>query len=309
MRILLTSMSRYPARWGGNGSSRVHDVLAKGLGELGHTVHYSVSEGFAAAVPRGVIASRRDVADADIYHFNDYPFFGAAPPAGKPWLRTIHAAVESHPEFRERIDEEHFIFVSRAHAESFGATRYIWNGIDPEEYLYLESKDDYFLFVISALRRAESKGLLTAIAIAERVGARLLVAGDIDLRPLPPAFVSPAVTYLGEVHEERKAVLFAHARALLFPVRITEPFGLVVAEALMSGTPVIGSRLGALPELVTPDAGFLCDTLDEYVAAAESLDRIRPADCRRRAMTAFHYRTMTRRYIAEYERALGRTFG
>lgn len=306
MRIVLTSMSRYPARRGGNGSSRVHDVLAKGLGELGHTVQYHVSGGYAAPLPPGVMASRRDISDADLYHFHDYPVSGAPPPPGKPWLRTFHAPYETRSEYKPLVTGR-FIFVSRAHAESFGATRYVWNGIDPEEYLYSEVKEDYFLFVVSALRRGESKGLRMAIAVAERIGTRLVVAADLDLDPLIPPFASPNVTYVGEIREEQKAVLFAHARALLFPVLVTEPFGLVVAEALMSGTPVIGSRRGALPELITPEVGFTCETLEEYLAAVERLDEIRPADCRRRAMTELHYRTMARRYLAEYERELGGT--
>jgi glycosyltransferase involved in cell wall biosynthesis len=303
MRILLTSMSRYPARRGGNGSSRVLDGLAKGLAELGQTVLYCVSGGYAEPLPRGMMASRRDAADADLYHFNDYPMFGEPPPAGKPWLRTFHAPYE--PEFAPLISD-HFIFVSRAQAKSFGSSRYVWNGADPAEFLYSETKDDYFLFIVSELSRAESKGLLTAIALVERLGTRLLVAALIDLHPLPPAFVSRNVTYLGEICDEEKATLLAGARALLFPVQIDEAFGMVVAEALMSGTPVIGSKRGALTELLTPDVGFTCDTLEDYVAAVERLDRIEPAACRRRALAEFDYRVMARRYLVEYERELGR---
>ena len=302
MRVLLTSLSRYPARCGGIGSSRAYDVLAKGLGELGHLVYYSVAEGYGAPLPWGVVAGRRD-ADADIYHFSDYPTCGEPPPPGKPWLRTFQAAFDVRGHEKALVDE-HFVFVSRAHAESFGATRYVWNGIDPDECIYSATKDDYLLFVVSRLTRAEGKGLLTAIAVAERLDARLVVAGEIDLDPLPPSFVSPNVTYIGEVREEEKAIVFSQARALLFPVEVCEPFGLIVAEALMSGTPVLGSRRGSLPELVTPEVGFLCDSVEDYVAAAERLDRIRPADCRRRAMKEFHYLAMTRRYLAEYEREM-----
>lgn len=306
MRILLASMSRYPARWGGNGSSRVLDNLAHGLAELGHTVLYCVREGFAAEPPPGVIPSPRDVPDADLHHFNDYPIYGAPPPPGKPWLRTLHAPYE--PEFAPLISD-HFIFVSRAQAQTYGSTRYVWNGIDPGQFVYSETKQDYFLFIVSDLSRAESKGLPLAIALVERLGARLLVAGVIDLDPLPPSFISPNVTYLGEIRDERKAELLAGAKALLFPVVIPESFGMVIAEALVSGTPVIGSTRGSLPELITPEVGFTCDTFDEYLAAAENLDRIVPATCRERALTEFHYQVMARRYVDEYERELGRNFG
>ena len=299
MRIFLSSSSRYPARRGGNGASRVHDNLAKGLSEMGHSVYYSVREGYGARLPRGVIAARRrKVRDADIYHFGALPM-DAAPPAGKPWVRTYHAPYD---EPVAPFVCGQFIFVSRAHAASFGSSRYVWNGIDPAEVVYSDTKDDYFLFIVSRLDRAESKGLLVAIDTVERIGARLLVVAEIADGPIP---ASPNVTCLGYLMDEEKAEVLAGARALLFPVQIAEPFGLVAAEALMSGTPVIGSRLGSLPELITPDVGFTCATPEEYVAAAQRVHEIRPAACRKRAMREFHYRAMTLRYLAEYERELG----
>lgn len=74
----------------------------------------------------------------------------------------------------------------------------------------------------------------------------------------------------------------------------------------MSGTPVIASRNGSLPELIMRDVGFTCDTLAEYAAAAERVHEIRPQACRDRATREFHDQVMARRYVAEYERELGR---
>jgi len=298
----MTTVSRYPARLGGFGSSRVHDNLAKGLSELGHTVYYAVEKGYSAPLPHGVVASGRDRRDVDLYHYGDGPL-NPTPPAPRPWLRTYHALYEDS---LAPILSDHLIYVSRAQAATFGSSRYVWNGIDPEEIVYSQSKDDYFLFIISHLHRGESKGLLVAIRTVERIGARLLVAGDLEGRPIPPELASPNVTYLGYVVDKEKAALLAGARALFFPVQIAEPFGLVAAEALMSGTPVIGSRNGSLPELITPEVGFLGDTLDGFVAAAERVHEISPAACRERAMREFHYRVMTARYVVEYERELGR---
>ncbi|HEX7155111.1 MAG TPA: glycosyltransferase [Thermoanaerobaculia bacterium] len=305
MRVLLTSGSRYPARRGGNGSSRVHDNIAKGLAELGHEVLYDVSGGYAAPLPPGVVAAKRTVTDADIYHFNDYPVYGAPPPPRKPWVRTFHAPFETGERHIGAMSE-HFIFVSQAHARSFGFTRYVWNGIDPEEFVYSETKSNDFLFIVSHLSRAVSKGLLIAIAIAEHLACRLYVAADLDLESPP---LSPNVCYLGPVVDEEKAMLIARSRALLFPTQLHEPFGLVIAEALMSGTPVITSRNGACPELVAPDTGFVCDTLEDYFAAAERLDEISPAACRRHALSEFHYRRMAQRYVDEYTREISRGAG
>lgn len=305
MRILLTSDSRYPARLGGNGSSRVHDNLARGLAELGHTVYYAVNEGYGAPLPRGVIARKRTMRGAEIYHVSGFPM-DAASPRGEPWVRTYHAPYE---DWVAPFVSDHFIYVSRAQAASFGSSRHVWNGIDPEEIVYSETKLDYFLFIVSRLDRAESKGLLIAIETVERIGARLLVVAELGKKGIPPALASPNVTYLGYLMEEEKAEVFAGAKALFFPVQMADSFGLVAAEALMSGTPVIGSRHGSLPELITPDTGFTCDTPEDYVAAAQRVHEIRPQACRDRAMREFHYRVMAGRYVAEYERELGKPPG
>jgi glycosyltransferase involved in cell wall biosynthesis len=305
VRVLLTSASRYPARRGGNGSSRVHDALAKGLAELGHDVLYSVRDGYAAALPPGVVAADRTTADADIYHFNDYPYSGVPPPPGKPWLRTFHAPVEQSAELRPLMSE-HFVFVSKAQATSYAFDRYVWNGIDPEEFVYSETKSDDFLFLVSDLSRAETKGLSIAVAIAEHLGTRLYVGANIDI---PPPIQSPNVFYIGTVCDAEKAELLARSRALLFPTQMTESFGLVIAEALISGTPVIASRYGSPPELIAPDTGFTCDTLEEYFAASERLDDISPAACRRHALSEFHYRRMASRYVDEYSKEISREPG
>jgi glycosyltransferase involved in cell wall biosynthesis len=292
MRVFLSSNSRYPAAHGGNGASRVNDGIAKGLAELGHEVLYRVDEGIAEPLPAGIIAVDRIVADADIYHCYD-------PPDGKPWLRTHHAACERTT--NRPVMSEHIVFVSRAHARSFGRTRFVWNGIDPSELMYSETKGDYFLFIVSHLSRARQKGIAIAIALAEHFGARLIVGAVADD---PAPIVSPNVEYRGPIDGVEKADLLAGARALLFPTQFTESFGLVIAEALFSGTPVIASRNGACPELITPDAGFTCETMDDYLAAVENLPQIRPAACRRRAESEFDYRVMALRYVAEYEQEL-----
>ena len=103
---------------------------------------------------------------------------------------------------------------------------------------------------------------------------------------------------------EQKRRLLAGARALLFPIRWEEPFGIVVAEALASGTPVIASRRGSLPELVPPEVGFLCDTEDEFVEAVGRIDEIDPAACRRRAEERLDASRMAADYLELYRRAL-----
>ena len=112
--------------------------------------------------------------------------------------------------------------------------------------------------------------------------------------------------FIGLINGELKAETFTAARALLFPTQINEAFGLPVAEALMSGTPVIASNNGAMPELLDPLGGFVCANESEYLNAVANIERIKPADCRQLALARFHYLDMTRNYVKEYEREIER---
>ena len=101
-----------------------------------------------------------------------------------------------------------------------------------------------------------------------------------------------------------KAALLARARCLWNPAAWDEPFGLVTIEAFFSGTPVLGTHRGALPELITPDVGSLCDTVEEMIVAAESIHTRSPAACRAHAERHFTHLTMAEGYLREYQRVL-----
>jgi glycosyltransferase involved in cell wall biosynthesis len=109
------------------------------------------------------------------------------------------------------------------------------------------------------------------------------------------------VKYVGEVDGRRKAVLLARARALWMPALWDEPFGLTTIEALFSGTPVLGTRRGALPEILTDAVGAMADTLDALLAAAETIGTRRPDACRARAEAYFTHLKMAEGYVRLYD--------
>ena len=113
-----------------------------------------------------------------------------------------------------------------------------------------------------------------------------------------------SIKFVGEVDGTTKAALLARARCLWNPAAWDEPFGLVTIEAFFSGTPVLGTHRGALPELITPDVGSLCDTVDEMIAAAESIHSRSPAACRAHAERHFTHLTMAEAYVRVYRRVL-----
>lgn len=112
------------------------------------------------------------------------------------------------------------------------------------------------------------------------------------------------IRFIGEVDDREKAELLAGARALIFPTNWEEPFGLVTIEALASGTPVITTNKGAMPELVTPDVGFRCNTFEEFKEAINRIDEISPRKCRERVEENFTAEIMTGKYRNAYEKII-----
>src|SRR5581483_4386978 len=188
------------------------------------------------------------------------------------------------------------------HARANGRTRFVYNGIDPNEVVYSESKDDYFLFVVSHLSRAHAKGVAIAMELQQLCGFRLIIGGgtDDEIAEWLPKYGRTGIEFAGWIEDRRRAELFAGARALLFPTQVDETFGLVAAEAMMSGTPVIASDRGACPEVVTNETGFVCSEMADYIRAVNGVGQISPQACRKRAMEEFHYLKMARNYVDQY---------
>ena len=317
-----------PAHYGG--TERVIDWLIKELAALGHRLTYLGPAGSSVPAaaelvpppdPTSSMVSPADFLDriptgTDIVHVHcaaDLDF-------GVPTLKTIHGYPFSKPGTRfygERRNFDQFCsFVSNAQRNLCGRIEnpFVHNGIDLSEYRYEERKDDYFLFLAKV--DWPEKGLWTAIDVARQRGLKLLIAGDfIDPsfyeRELKP-HLDAHIRYVGPVGGTEKAELLARARALLFPVAWPEPFGLAVVEALASGTPVLATDYGAMPEIMAPGiTGYLCggafsvaDIAGEMAAQVDRLDLIDPAACRQRVLDLFTSRIMAENYLKLYGRVI-----
>jgi len=320
MRILLSSEHRYPA-FGAVGSGLhprtypsgsgywIHDMLMKGLTELGHEVFYYLPEGAAMPLPKGATLVSRPVWDCDILHTisDRYPhLIGEWEARGLPWVATCHIDMLTAG-MPQRTTTDNWIFVSPTLARLHGRTRYVLNGIDPDACIYSEKKQDYFLFM-SSMDWEMKKGLDIALSLAARHGIKLVVAGTGNnykrIMRITSLCREIGAQYVGDVRGLQKAELLAGAKAFLFPTRIDEAFGLGMVEALMSGTPVICSDRGACPEIITRDVGFVCRYEPDYLNAIRRIGEIKPQTCREKAMRDFHYLRMARDYVAEYEKEI-----
>ncbi|HEV8426574.1 MAG TPA: glycosyltransferase [Pyrinomonadaceae bacterium] len=308
MRIYLSSGHRYPAWRYGVAAHVIHDRLARGLAELGHEVRYHLEDFGEEKLPDPIIPVRRLRGDEDIVH--SIRFTAAeVPQTDLPWVRSVHSDLLDQGLPRDR-SRPNFIFVSETMAHLHGSKRFVWNGIDPADFIYSETKSDYFLFVVAGdVRKARiHKGLDIAIWIARQTGIKLLVAGGTeepsDNAEFEKFCEKNGADFVGFIHGKQKAETFAAARAVLFPTQINEAFGLPIAEALISGTPVIASKNGATSEVLDPSGGFVCEGESDYLNAAANIRQIKPADCRRLALSRFHYLDMARNYLKEYQREI-----
>lgn len=213
----------------------------------------------------------------------------AAPP-DCPHVFTLHGNLGPG-----RAPRPNTIFLSADHASRHGARAFVYNGVDPSEFVFRRVKGEYDLF----LGRLHSvKGYRWAMVGAKRSGRRLLVAGGWRLS------LRRSLRFVGAVNGERKADLLANAACLWMPALWDEPFGLTLVEAMMSGTPVLGTRRGALPEVVTDDVGALGDTLEELIALRSTIERRDPNACRARAERWFGHTRMAEEYVRMYQHYL-----
>ncbi|GAB5400981.1 MAG: hypothetical protein Aureis2KO_25660 [Aureisphaera sp.] len=306
MKIYVSTNQNYPALMNGAGSERIMDNIVKGLSELGHEVFHHIKKKINGPAFKGVTFVSQMPKEIDIAVIQDLPSLREPFYPKIPWLKTHHGPGGAHFIHPKLMD--HIIFVSRAQAQFHQSERYVYNGIDPSEFMYSETKEDYLLFMVSHLERAVDKGIEIALQLAKRTGIRLLVAGGVrkaeTLTRFLPIFNTHNADYIGPISGTQKGELLAGAKAVLFPTQLNEAFGLVITEALISGTPVICSDFGACPEIVTSDVGFVCESKQDYEKAIDNLNTIQSARCRSKVMTQFHYLEMAKNYVREYEKQI-----
>jgi glycosyltransferase involved in cell wall biosynthesis len=111
------------------------------------------------------------------------------------------------------------------------------------------------------------------------------------------------LAFLGEITEGQKGAFLGGATALLFPIDWPEPFGLVMIESLACGTPVVAIRGGSVPEVIDHGVtGFICDNLDEAIAATRRVHTLDRRACRRAFERRFTATRMAEEYVQLYRR-------
>lgn len=261
-----------------------------------------------------VQAAYDELAGVDVIHDHTLlgPMWSAVGPGGPPVAVTVHGpfTTELARYFTRVGASATVIAISEAQRRSdptvpVGAV--IHHGIEVERFPLGAGDGGYLLFLG---RMSPDKGAHRAIAVARAAGKRLLIAAKMwepaerqyfadQVEPL----LGPDAEYVGAVEGVAKLELLAGAEALVNPIQWPEPFGLVMVEALASGTPVLTFAHGAAPEIVDDGVtGFLCADIDDMAASVADVPSLDRAACRKAVETRFSVGRMVREHVALYRR-------
>lgn len=159
------------------------------------------------------------------------------------------------------------------------------NYFDPADFEFRKKKDDYFLYIGRIIK---SKGVDIAVQVTEKIGKKLLIAGQGDFVKELGYEVPPHVEILGFADVEKRKKLMAGAQCVMIPSYYNEPFGGVMVEALFSGTPIITTDWGGFAENnLHGVTGYRCRTMDHFIWAAKNIDKIKPEACYEWAVNNF----------------------
>ncbi|MBW7467208.1 glycosyltransferase involved in cell wall biosynthesis [Pontibacter aydingkolensis] len=182
----------------------------------------------------------------------------------------------------------------------------VYNAIDFSKYTPSYSVEpDAPLIFLSRLDRV--KGCHIAIEVAKSTNNKLIIAGNISTIPsefeyfkneIEPHIDGEQIIYVGTVNDEEKNFYLRQSKAMLFPIDIREAFGMVMAESMACGTPVIGFGCGAVPEVIENEiSGYVVPTKEEMVGALAKIEQIDRKGCAKRARERFDVSVITEKYL------------
>jgi glycosyltransferase involved in cell wall biosynthesis len=316
------------------GIELVCDELARGFAAEGHDVVLFTTGDSTSPVPKKwileeaqgmrigaavpelqhAIAAYEELADVDVIHDHTVagPILAVERKLPMPVVTTIHGPFNDELTYLYASLKGRIPIVAVSHAQHRAAphvpiARVIHHGIDASLFPVGDGSGDADgEFCLFLGRMAPDKGAHRAIEAARKAGMRVLMAAKMrepwevkyfteKVEPL----LGPDAVYLGEVPHEQKIELLGQATALLFPIRWNEPFGLVMLEAMASGTPVLAFPEGAAPEVVDPGrTGFICADEAEMAMALGRIHEIDRADCRASVEGYFSTRRMVVDHLA-----------
>jgi glycosyltransferase involved in cell wall biosynthesis len=196
--------------------------------------------------------------------------------------------------------------VSRNHAARHDSEVFVYNGLGLEEYgkARFDLDREYVHFLGKAAWQVKNLKGSMAVARSAHLPMRVLGGHRVNLKMGLRITLDPRIRFDGMVGGERKNQLINGSKALVFPVRWHEPFGLAVLESLYFGCPVFGTPYGALPELVSSEFGFLSNRKSELAEALRNVEDYDRLKCHEYVCENFAAVHMAHAYLRLYEKVL-----
>jgi len=232
--------------------------------------------------------------------------------AKTPVLHTMHNIPLRHDlrwEIYERYRNElNLVFISESERKNAPVkiknNWVIYNGIDLSNFKFNARPKDHFVWIA---RVSPAKGTKEAIEIAKKAGVKLLLAGQIQPQHQPyfdkeiKPQLNSQIQYVGELSEEQLSDFYGPAKGCIYPINWEEPFGLIMAESMACGTPVIVFDRGSAREVVANGkTGFVVKNIDGAVEAIKKIDSIDRRECRKRVEDNFTFKKMADEYEKLY---------
>ncbi len=231
-----------------------------------------------------------------------------------PLVTTLHgSAAENHSAtIYRRYRDSCYVSITDAErrlAPDLNYVATVHNGIDVNAFDFNPHPENYLLVLG---RMSPDKGIHSAVAVAERSGMRLILAGivpheneeyfETEVRPhLKPG----AIEFIGPADHALRNRLMRGAYALLHLVTYEEAFGLTMVEAMACGTPIIATPKGSVPELVVNGkTGYWSNDVENVCRVLPKVAELNRGDCRRWVEERFGVDQMVDRYVEVYERVL-----
>lgn len=293
MKIALFHDSLLPPKNYG-GIERIVVTLAEEYVKRGHSVWVLCRKGSIMPAPIKVIEiptgwngqNVEDLLPTDIEFIHSHQPLIVEPQ--RPYLVTIHGNGHEHEKYLRNTN-----FLSQSHAQNHHSKIYVFNGVDPKRYTFIDQKEDYYLFLARTTWRV--KNLKTTIQWAKDLNVKLKIIGGNGVS-------RGNIEYLGFVDDKTKNHVLSHARALVYPTNWDEPCAAAPLEALACGTPVIATRNGCMPEMVEQGVtGVLCQNYQELLQAPEKLKTVSYKKCREKVETYFSVQRMAEDYLKVFE--------
>ena len=259
------------------------------------------------------VLQRKD--EFDIVHFHiDYLHFPTSRRQQIPNLTTLHGRLDIPdlaPLFREFSDMP-VVSISDAQRQPLPWINWqgtVHHGMPVDKFIPSYDSGKYLAFLG---RISPEKGSDQAIKIALRAGMPLKIAAKVDRKDqdyyesqIKPLLNNNLIEFVGEISDREKNEFLGNASALLFPINWSEPFGLVLIEAMACALPVVAYPLGSVPEIIEDGiSGFIVHNIEEAAAALRKLSNVDRRGCRRAFEERFSVRRMAHDYLAIYDRII-----